>query len=47
MPMFWIARVFEPNPDHRRIYDELFKEFVAIYQSNQKIYARLNRAQQH
>ena len=31
-----IARVFEPNPDHRRIYDELFEEFVAIYQSNQK-----------
>ena len=42
-----IARVFEPNPDHRRIYDELFEEFVAIYQSNQKIYARLNRSQQH
>jgi xylulokinase len=42
-----IACEYEPNPDHRQIYDELFEEFVAIYQSNQKIYARLNRSQQH
>jgi xylulokinase len=42
-----IAHIYEPNPDHRRIYDELFEEFVAIYESNQKIYARLNRSQQH
>jgi xylulokinase len=42
-----IERVYEPNPDHRKIYDELFEEFVAIYKSNQKIYARLNRGQQH
>jgi xylulokinase len=42
-----IAQVYEPNPDHRRIYDELFEEFVAIYKSNQKIYARLNRGQTH
>jgi xylulokinase len=42
-----IAHVYEPDPDHRRIYDELFEEFTAIYQSNQKIYARLNRSQQH
>jgi xylulokinase len=40
-----IAREYEPNPDHRKIYDELFEEFVAIYKSNQKIYARLNRNQ--
>jgi xylulokinase len=38
-----IAKVYEPNPAHRKIYDELFEEFVAIYKSNQKIYARLNR----
>lgn len=38
---------FEPNPDHRKIYDELFAEFVAIYENNQKIYARLNGSQQH
>jgi xylulokinase len=42
-----IAHVYEPNPEHRKIYDELFEEFMAIYQSNQKIYARLNRSQQH
>lgn len=42
-----IARVYEPNPGNRKIYDELFSEFIAIYQSNHKIYARLNRSQQH
>jgi len=38
-----IANTYEPNPDHRKIYDELFREFIAIYESNRKIYARLNR----
>jgi xylulokinase len=42
-----IAKVYEPKPAHRRIYDELFEEFVAIYKSNQKIYVRLNRSQQN
>jgi xylulokinase len=42
-----IAKVFEPNPAHRKIYDELFEEFVAIYENNHKIYARLNRSQLH
>jgi xylulokinase len=37
------ANTYTPNPDHRKIYDELFNEFVAIYESNRKIYARLNR----
>jgi xylulokinase len=40
-----IAKTYAPNPDHRKIYDELFNEFLAIYASNKKIYARLNRAQ--
>jgi xylulokinase len=39
-----IANTYTPNPDHRKIYDELFKEFLAIYENNKKIYARLNRA---
>jgi len=39
-----IARTYMPNPDHRKIYDELFEQFVAIYQSNRRIYARLNRS---
>jgi xylulokinase len=40
-----VANTYTPNPDHRKIYDELFNEFVAIYESNRKIYARLNRPQ--
>ena len=39
-----IANTYRPNPDNRKIYDELFQEFLAIYESNKKIYARLNRA---
>jgi xylulokinase len=38
-----IANTFTPNPENRKIYDELFEEFTAIYESNRKIYARLNR----
>lgn len=38
-----ILKTYNPNPDHRKIYDELFAEFVAIYKNNRKIYARLNR----
>ena len=38
-----IDRVFEPNPDNRKIYDELFREFVNVYKQNRKIFARLNR----
>lgn len=38
------AKTYTPNPDNRKIYDELFREFTAIYESNQKIYARLNRS---
>jgi xylulokinase len=39
-----IALTYTPNPDQRRLYDELFAEFVNIYQRNKPIYARLNRA---
>ena len=39
-----IPDMYHPNPDHRKIYDELFGEFVAIYESNRKIYARLNQS---
>jgi xylulokinase len=37
-----IARVFEPHPDRRRVYDTLFPEFVNLYRSTRRIYARLN-----
>jgi len=36
-------KTYTPNPDNRKIYDELFNEFIAIYTSNKKICARLNR----
>ncbi len=39
-----IAETYLPDPDHRKIYDELFEEFVAIYQSNRRIFERLNRS---
>jgi xylulokinase len=38
-----IANTYKPDPQNRKIYDELFKEFLNIYKSNKKIYARLNR----
>ena len=38
-----IANTYQPTPKHRRIYDELFAEFVNIYKQNRKTYARLNR----
>ena len=39
-----ITQTYTPDPDHRKIYDQLFAEFIAIYESNRKIYARLNRS---
>jgi xylulokinase len=38
-----IARTYEPNPRNRGLYDELFREFLNLYQSNKAIFARLNR----
>jgi xylulokinase len=38
-----IANTYKPNPANRKIYDELFREFLNIYKSNKKIYQRLNR----
>jgi xylulokinase len=37
-----ITSEYEPNPDNRAIYDELFAEFVNLYQNNKKAFARLN-----
>jgi xylulokinase len=36
------AATFEPNPENRAVYDELFAEFVNIYKNNKQMYARLN-----
>jgi xylulokinase len=38
-----IARTYEPNPDNRKTYDELFQEFLNIYKNNKKTFSRLNR----
>ena len=38
-----VANIYQPNPDHRKLYDEMFEEFIAIYENNKKTYARLNR----
>ncbi|GAB4503702.1 MAG: FGGY-family carbohydrate kinase [Anaerolineales bacterium] len=39
-----VAATYTPNPAHRHIYDELFREFTTIYKNNRKAYMRLNRA---
>ncbi|MBI2913835.1 MAG: xylulose kinase, partial [Chloroflexi bacterium] len=36
------TETYDPNPDHRGIYDELFGEFLNIYKNNKGMYARLN-----
>jgi xylulokinase len=38
-----IARAFEPDQGRRRVYDRVFPEFVNLYRSTHRIYARLNR----
>ncbi len=38
-----IAATYRPDPAHRKLYDELFREFVNLYRQNRGIYARLNR----
>lgn len=38
-----IAAIYEPNPQHQALYDELYGEFLQIYRRNRAIYGRLNR----
>jgi xylulokinase len=40
-----IAKTFKPNSDNRKVYDELFSEFVQVYHRLKPIYARLNEAE--
>jgi len=35
--------IYKPNPENKKLYDELFKEYVCLYNKNKKIYARLNK----
>jgi xylulokinase len=37
-----IANTYKPNPENKKIYDHLFKQFLNIYKSNKRIYERLN-----
>ena len=37
-----INNTFEPNPENRKIYDQLFAEFLNIYKHNKAIFKRLN-----
>lgn len=39
-----IAHTYQPDPANRHIYDQLFREYINIYQRSRPIYARLNRA---
>jgi len=38
-----IDRSYLPNSKNRKIYDELFKEYLNIYAKNNKMYSRLNK----
>jgi xylulokinase len=38
-----IENIYQPDPANRALYDELFSEFVLLYQQNRKMHARLNR----
>jgi xylulokinase len=37
-----IKNTFEPNPDNRKLYDDMFTEFLNIYKKNKGIFKRLN-----
>jgi xylulokinase len=37
-----IANTYKPNPQNRALYDQLFQEYVGIYETNKKFYQRLN-----
>lgn len=38
-----IANIYKPDPENRKIYDKLYREFLNLYKQNKKIYKRLNR----
>ena len=37
-----IRKTFHPNPDNRKIYDELYDAFIQLYRKNKSLYKRLN-----
>jgi xylulokinase len=38
-----VDAVFEPDPAHRKVYDELYREFPRLYRRLRRVHARLNR----
>ncbi|MBT8201621.1 MAG: FGGY-family carbohydrate kinase [Acidimicrobiia bacterium] len=40
-----IADTYQPNPEHRRLYDDLYREFRQLHKANRKIHVRLNRVE--
>lgn len=40
-----VEKTFQPQPENRKLYDELFNEFTTIYDNNKNTLARLNRVQ--
>ncbi len=40
-----IKKEYTPRPEYRKLYDDLFKEFVNIYKNNKAMYRRLNKFQ--
>lgn len=38
-----VERVYQPQPEHRSVYDALFREYVRLYRQLKPIYTRLNR----
>ena len=40
-----ITDTYDPIPENRKVYDELFAEFLNIYKNNKQMYARLNASE--
>ena len=38
------SKIFKPNQEHTKIYNNLYKEFLLIYKNNKAMYQRLNRS---
>lgn len=38
-----IEEIYAPDPGNRKVYDELFREFLRIYRNNRSMFRRLNR----
>ncbi|TFF89057.1 MAG: xylulose kinase [Promethearchaeota archaeon] len=36
------SNIYKPNPENRKIYDELFEEYLEIYKNNKEMFERLN-----